>query len=172
MSPERGGWADTDPVLRTVARAVFSLVLLFALHLLWRGHNLPGGGFIAGLTTSAAMVLYRVAFGRPVTRVNPRALLPWGLGVAGVTALVPLLAGRPLLTSAFGYVTLPVTGEFEWATAFIFDVGVYLVVVGTTVGIVDTLATAAVRGDHGARGEVEEVAHEGARDAHEGEVEP
>jgi len=152
-------------VLRTVARAVFFLVLLFALHLLWRGHNLPGGGFIAGLTTSAAMVLYRVAFGRPVTTINPRALLPWGLGVAGVTGLVPMLAGQPFLKSAFGYVTTPVTGEFEWATAFVFDVGVYLVVIGTTVGIVDTLATAAVRGEYDVRGEVEEIEHD-----HGGEV--
>lgn len=155
-SPPGGPFAD-DPILRTVARAVFYLVLMFALHLLWRGHNSPGGGFIAGLTTAAAMVLYRVAFGRSVTRLNPRALLPWGLAVAGVTGLVPMLLGLPFLTSAFGYLTTPVTGRFEWATAFIFDVGVYLVVVGTTMGIVDTLAEAAVQGDPDVLGEVEEV---------------
>jgi multisubunit Na+/H+ antiporter MnhB subunit len=67
---------NDDPILQTVARLAFYLVLVFAIHLLWRGHHWPGGGFIAGLMMSAGMVLYRVAFGKQATRVGPRTLLP------------------------------------------------------------------------------------------------
>ena len=133
---------EDDPILRSVARAVFYIVVFFGLHMLWRGHNEPGGGFIAGLIVSAAMVLYRVAFGVSVTTLNMRLLLPWGLTVAGLTGLIPLLFGVGFLESAYGYVTLPITGKFEWATAFIFDVGVFLVVVGTTMSIIGNLADA------------------------------
>lgn len=134
--------SEADPILRTVARSVFYLVLLFSLHMLWRGHNEPGGGFIAGLIASAAMILYRVAYGESATRLNPLALLPWGLGVAGLTGLLPFALGRPFLKSDYGYVTTPLSGEFEWATAFVFDVGVYLVVVGATMSVIANLAFA------------------------------
>lgn len=133
---------DNDPILQTVARLAFYLVLVFAIHLLWRGHHWPGGGFIAGLTTAAGMVLYRVAFGVQATRLEPRTLLPWGLGIAAFTGVGALLLGYPFLTSDYGYVTTPLTGEFEWATALIFDVGVFLVVVGMTNTVIYSLAEA------------------------------
>ena len=131
-----------DPVLRTVARAVFYLVIVFALHLLLRGHHLPGGGFIAGLTTAIAIILHRVAFDADPFATDPRRLIPAGLGLAALTGIVPMLLGYPFLKSAYGYVTTPLTGEFEWATAVAFDVGVFLTVVGATLTIVRVLATA------------------------------
>jgi multicomponent Na+:H+ antiporter subunit B len=132
--------SHNDPILQTVARLAFYLVLVFAVHLLWRGHHWPGGGFIAGLTTAAGMVLYRVAFGRQATSLEPRTLLPWGLVIAALTGLGALFLGFPFLTSAFGYVTTPLTGEFEWATALVFDIGVFLVVVGMTNTVIYSLA--------------------------------
>ncbi|GMA13888.1 cation transporter [Deinococcus metallilatus] len=124
-----------DPILRTVSRAVFALVLLFAFLLLWRGHNAPGGGFIAGLMTVCALILHRIATGTSALRVDPIRLVPWGLALAFVTGLVPYLLGKPFLKSAFGYITTPLTGEFEWASALLFDFGVYLAVVGASLAI-------------------------------------
>lgn len=131
-----------DPVLRTVARAVFYLVIVFALHLLLRGHHLPGGGFIAGLTTAIAIILHRVAFDTDPFAMDPRRLIPAGLGLAALTGIVPMLLGYPFLKSAYGYLTTPLTGEFEWATAVAFDVGVFLTVVGASLTIVRVLTTA------------------------------
>ncbi|AFZ66650.1 MnhB domain-containing protein [Deinococcus peraridilitoris] len=170
----QGALQEHDPILQTVARAVFYLVLLFSLHMLWRGHNEPGGGFIAGLITSAAMILHRVAFGKAVTLFNPLVLLPWGLGVAALTGLVPLLFGSAFLKSAYGYISPPFIGEFEWATAFVFDVGVYIVVVGATMSVIGNLAlvrpTETPRDADAARlGEARHNAHDARSQSSQGE---
>ncbi|WP_034387050.1 Na(+)/H(+) antiporter subunit B [Deinococcus sp. YIM 77859] len=142
MSPKRKHSAapstaplTNDPVLRSVSRAVFALVLLFALLLLWRGHNAPGGGFIAGLMTACALILHRMATGESALRLDPIRLLPWGLALSFGTGLVPYLLGKPYLKSDYGYIKTPLTGEFEWATALLFDLGVYLLVVGSSLAI-------------------------------------
>lgn len=124
-----------DPVLRTVSRAAFALIMLFALLLLWRGHNAPGGGFIAGLMSACALILHRMATGHDALRVNPITLIPIGVALSFVTGLVPYLTGRAFLKTDFGYITTPLTGEFEWATAMAFDIGVYLVVIGAGLAI-------------------------------------
>ncbi|WP_240738507.1 Na(+)/H(+) antiporter subunit B [Deinococcus fonticola] len=125
-----------DPVLRTVSRAAFALIMLFALLLLWRGHNAPGGGFIAGLMTACALILHRMSTGTDaLRRVNPITLIPIGVALSFATGLVPYLLGKPYLKTDYGYLTTPLTGEFEWATAMIFDIGVYLVVIGAGLGI-------------------------------------
>ncbi|MDL2343436.1 Na(+)/H(+) antiporter subunit B [Deinococcus sp. MIMF12] len=132
-----------DPILRSTSRAVFALVLLFSFLLLWRGHNAPGGGFIAGLMTACALVLHRIAYGFSALRLDPVRLIPWGLALSFATGLVPYLLGKPFLKSDYGYITTAVTGEFEWATALLFDLGVFLLVVGASLTIAYALTEVA-----------------------------
>lgn len=76
--PRPGDLLINDPILKTISRAAFALVMLFALLLLWRGHNAPGGGFIAGLMTVCALILHRIANGDSALRVDPVKFIPWG----------------------------------------------------------------------------------------------
>ncbi len=129
----------TDPILVTTSRAAFALIMLFALLLLWRGHNAPGGGFIAGLMTVCALLLHRMATGEDALRVPPLRLIPLGLALSFLTGLVPYLLGKPFLKTDYGYITTALTAEFEWATAMLFDIGVFLVVVGAGLSIAEAL---------------------------------
>ena len=118
------------------ARLVLPLTLLVAVYLLLRGHNLPGGGFIAGLVTAIALILMYLANGVAWTQDrlpgNMQPVMGVGLLIATLTGLASILLGYPYLTTSFGYFDWPLVGEFEWASAMIFDLGVWLVVVGTT----------------------------------------
>ena len=149
--PQPGDLLINDPILKTISRAAFALVILFALLLLWRGHNAPGGGFIAGLMTVCALILHRIANGDSALRLDPVKFIPWGLALALTTGLVPYLLGRPFLKSDYGYITTALTGEFEWATALLFDLGVYLVVVGVGLALayalIEVEPTERVEGD-------------------------
>jgi monovalent cation:proton antiporter len=131
-------------ILTTVTRLVFFVVLLFSLYLLLRGHNSPGGGFIAGVMTALGVLLQSIAsdlrYVRLVFRVEPRVLAGIGLMTSLTTGLVPMLLGYPFLTSTFGHVHVPGLGEVEIASAFFFDLGVYCVVVGGSLLMMITLA--------------------------------
>jgi multicomponent K+:H+ antiporter subunit A len=100
-----------------------------------RGHNQPGGGFIAGLVVAIALLMQAMASGyvwaAERLHLNAHTMLGLGVLLAGLTGLGSLLFGRPFLTSTFGYFHLPIVGEFELASAMGFDTGVYFAVVGT-----------------------------------------
>jgi len=135
---------DSHPmVLDTLSRTLLPMALLISVFIFLRGHNLPGGGFIAGLITAVALILQYISHG--VTWAQQRQPFSYhgiaGLGVliAGLTGLGSWLFGRPFLTSAFGHFHLPLIGEFELATAMLFDLGVYLTVVGATLLILSNI---------------------------------
>jgi multicomponent K+:H+ antiporter subunit A len=140
------GWApDARPVLlKVVAAAVLPLGLLLAASLFLRGHNAPGGGFIAGLVAAIALVLQYVALGQDVAAKQFRQGTAWLLGlgllIATATGVGSLLVGHAFLTSAFAELTWPLVGHFELASAMAFDLGVFLVVVGTALTILASLA--------------------------------
>lgn len=127
-------------VFRTLAVPVVYVLLAIGLHFFLRGHGAPGGGFIAGLIIAVTALVARMAQERRLLTVPPLRLVAFGLLVALLTGAAPMLLGEAFLKSAFGYVTWPVVGEFEWATAALFDLGVFLVVVGTTLTVIDLLA--------------------------------
>jgi multicomponent K+:H+ antiporter subunit A len=138
-------WArDRHPlVLATLSRILLPMALLVSVFIFLRGHNLPGGGFIAGLVTAVALILQYVAMGVQWTQqrlpFNYHRMAALGVILATLTGLGSWLFGRPFLTTAFGHFSLPLLGEFELATAMLFDLGVYLTVVGTTLLILANL---------------------------------
>lgn len=129
--------ADVHPVIMGVlARLLLPLALLVSAFIFLRGHNLPGGGFIAGLLTAVALIVQYLANGIAWSQErlhwNAQQFIGAGLLAAALTGLASLLAGYPFLTSAFAHLHWPVVGDFELASAMVFDLGVYLVVVGAT----------------------------------------
>jgi multicomponent Na+:H+ antiporter subunit B len=127
----------TSPILSATARALAPLVLVFSVFALLRGHNEPGGGFVGGLLAAAAFALWALAFGvgaaRAKLRAEPRALVAVGLGVALASGLAGPAAGLPFLGALWPGFALPVLGKL--GTPVIFDVGVYLAVLGVTLTV-------------------------------------
>jgi multicomponent K+:H+ antiporter subunit A len=121
-------------VLLTVTRILLPLTLLVAVYILLRGHNMPGGGFIAGLVVSVALIMHYLASGIRWTsarlHLDYHLTIAVGLLLATLTGVGSWLFGTPFLTSAFGHFHLPVLGEFELASAMLFDIGVFLTVIG------------------------------------------
>ncbi|MCW8841564.1 MAG: monovalent cation/H+ antiporter subunit A, partial [Gammaproteobacteria bacterium] len=140
-------WAsDRYPmILAVISRPLLPLALVVAIYLMLRGHNMPGGGFIAGLVTAIALILQYVASGIAWTRarmnINYIKLTATGVLLSTLTGLGSWLFGYPFLTSGFGHFHLPLVGEFELATAMLFDLGVYLAVIGSTLLVLANLGT-------------------------------
>jgi len=115
-------------------RIVFYAVLMVALWLLFAGHNQPGGGFVAGLLAGSAVSLQFIAGGMPsvlaISRFRPWTVLGGGLLTAAATAALPLAFGRPVLYSAARAFDLPVVGSMKLGSALVFDIGVFVTVVG------------------------------------------
>ena len=128
---------DMHPaIMASLTRLLLPLALLVSAFILLRGHNLPGGGFIAGLVTAVALIMQYLANGVAWTHerlpANLHPVIGAGLALATLTGLASLAFGHPFLTSTFGHVHWPLVGDFELASAMAFDLGVYLVVVGAT----------------------------------------
>jgi multicomponent Na+:H+ antiporter subunit B len=135
----------TSSILQTAVRVLMPLLLLFAVFLLMRGHNEPGGGFVAGLVVAASFILYSIAFGVDAARraliVAPATLLGVGPLLALVSGVPGLLAGRPFMTAIWITVGSGSTA-FHLGTPLVFDIGVFLAVIGAVLTIVFTLAEA------------------------------
>ena len=127
-----------SPIFRTAARLLMPLLLVFAVFLLLRGHDEPGGGFVAGLVAAAAFALYALAFGvtraRHALLVRPMTLLGTGLLLALLSGVPAVLRGEPFLTAWWG------PGPVPFGTPVVFDVGVLLVVAGVVLMMTFSLA--------------------------------
>ncbi|WP_179991231.1 monovalent cation/H+ antiporter subunit A [Acinetobacter sp. YH16058] len=134
-------------MLRITASWILPIALVVSLYIFLRGHNLPGGGFIAGLITAMALIIQYIALGQDHTEQmlkakSGRLYEIWigvGLSIAGLTGLAAWFWGRPFLTSAHIYVNPPIIGEMHLASAALFDVGVYVTVVGAVMLMISVL---------------------------------
>jgi multicomponent K+:H+ antiporter subunit A len=136
-------------VLTTAANVMLPFTLMVSLYIFLRGHNEPGGGFIAGLVTAIGLVTQYMADGFAHTErrmgIDFTRVAGTGVGIAGLTGIAAWLFGRPFLTGAHGHPEVPLLGELPLASAMAFDLGVYLVVVGGTLLMLATLANASTR---------------------------
>ncbi|MDP8960910.1 MAG: DUF4040 domain-containing protein [Actinomycetota bacterium] len=135
-------------VLRTGVAAIFPIAMIFSLFLLFAGHNSPGGGFVAGLVAGAVLVLRRMTGGpgelRTVLPLSPSLVLGAGLGLAVLAAAGGWLWGSALLESATWQVDLPLLGSVKTTSTLLFDLGVYVVVVGFVLMVLRTLGEESV----------------------------
>lgn len=133
----------TSSILQTATRVLMPLLLLFAVFLLLRGHNQPGGGFVGGLVVASSFVLYSIAFGvdagRRALLVRPSTLLGVGPFVALTSGLPGVVTGQPFMTAQWTELALG-SRVIAVGTPLVFDVGVFLAVVGVVLTIVFTLA--------------------------------
>jgi multicomponent K+:H+ antiporter subunit A len=124
-------------------------VLMVGVFIFLRGHNEPGGGFIAGLVVAIALVMQYMASGfawaEARQRIDYHAVIGLGVVIAGLTGLGSWLAERPFLTSNFGYFRIPPFEKFELATAMAFDLGVFLTVIGAVMLALSSLSRIAIR---------------------------
>ena len=144
---------DINPVIMaSLTRLLLPLALLVSMYILLRGHNMPGGGFIAGLITAVALIMQYLANGVTWTQqrlpANEHTMISYGLLIATLTGMASWFFGYPFLTSTFSHIHWPLVGEFELASAMAFDLGVYLVVVGATLLIIINLGLMHSRSPH------------------------
>ena len=145
-----GEAGDRHPLMMVVAtRVMMPIVLMVAVYIFLRGHNAPGGGFIAGLIVAIAYLMQYMASGfawaAERQRVPHHGLIGAGVLVATLTGIGSWLAGKPFLTSSYGYVDPPLIEKFELATASLFDLGVFLCVLGAVMLALDSLSRMAHR---------------------------
>lgn len=129
-------------IVSGASRLLLPLLLLFSLFLLLRGHYDPGGGFVGGLVAASAFILYALTYGTAAVRetlpIGPRRLVGVGLATALVSAMAGLFAGDPVLRGL--WLSRPVPALGLLGTPLLFDVGVYLAVVGVVLTMILTLA--------------------------------
>lgn len=134
-----------DLILKTTTTIIAFLILAFSFYLFLAGHNAPGGGFIGGLMTSGAFVLMYLTYGfETMDRViifNFRTFIPIGLSVAVLTGVGSFFFDVEFLSHTFEHLHhIPLLGDVEVATAMLFDLGVYLTVIGVTMTIILSIA--------------------------------
>jgi multicomponent K+:H+ antiporter subunit A len=134
---------DKHPLMMVVlTRVMMPVVLMVGVYIFLRGHNEPGGGFVAGLVVAIAVVMQYMASGFAWAEKRQRypyhGIIGAGVLCAGLTGIGAWFAGEPFLTSAFGYFRIPPMQEFELATAMGFDLGVFLSVVGAVLLLLES----------------------------------
>jgi multicomponent Na+:H+ antiporter subunit B len=132
---------SVSTIQRTAARPLEVILLVLSVLMLLRGHNEPGGGFIGGLTAAGAFALHGLTHGvssaRRLLWVSPRSVAAWGLLAAVASGLLGLALGHSYLA---GIWLGKVAGVGKLGTVLLFDVGVYMVVVGTVLAVLEALS--------------------------------
>lgn len=132
-----------DVMLQTATKVVTFIILMFAVHIFFAGHYTPGGGFVGGLLTTSAIVLLMLAFDietvKKILPLNYVTMTAIGLLLAIATAAASIIFDVPFFTHAYDYFDLPLFGKTSLHSAMLFDAGVYLVVVGVTMTIIQTI---------------------------------
>ncbi len=150
--PDQPRAGDMHPTMMVVlTRVIMPLVMLIGFYIFLRGHNEPGGGFISGLVVSIGVVMQYMASGFSWTTARVRypyhGVIGAGVLIAGLTGIGSWFVAKPFLTTDFTYVRIPPFNEFELATAVLFDLGVFLAVVGAVMLSLESFSRLARRLD-------------------------
>jgi multicomponent K+:H+ antiporter subunit A len=141
--------SDDMAVPAVIMRAMFPVTVVLSFYLLLRGHNLPGGGFVAGITLAVGVILQYMAGGTRWAEerlaIRPTRWLAMGLSLALITGAGAWLFGYPFLTSHVAHIELPLAGGLHLPSAFFFDLGVFFLVVGATGLVLIALAHQSTR---------------------------
>jgi len=144
-SAENRPWSPEyyPTIFGSMAQVLFPIALLISFFLLLRGHNEPGGGFVGGLVAASALITLYMARGVEWSirrmHVDFQRVIAAGLLLAFMTGAVGLFVDQPFMSMWFTHVHIPVFGDVEMTTALFFDIGVYLVVIGSTMMILANL---------------------------------
>ncbi len=149
-SPDRRSAGDRHPMMLVVAtRLMLPIAMMVAAYIYLRGHNMPGGGFVAGLIFAIALLMQYMASGYEWAaarqRIDHHAIIGWGVVIAGLSGVGAWVVGLPFLTSGFEYIDIWPLEEFELATAAIFDLGVFLTVLGAVMLALASLSRIGLR---------------------------
>ncbi len=150
--PDKPLAGNQHPLMMVVlTRFLMPVALMVGIYIFLRGHNAPGGGFIAGLVFAIAVVMQYMASGYEWATDRQRypyhGIIGAGIGIAALTGVGSWFVGQPFLTSAFGYFRIPPMEEFELATAMAFDLGVFLAVLGAVMLSLESFSKLAQRSD-------------------------
>jgi multicomponent Na+:H+ antiporter subunit A len=130
-------------ILEVITRIAFPMMMMFSVYLLMAGHNLPGGGFAGGLVAGLALAVRYLAGGRyeltEAAPVQAGFVLGAGMALAVISGVLPVLFGANVFSQATPIVHVPLLGELHFPTALLFDLGVYLVVVGVMLDFLRSL---------------------------------
>ena len=141
--------ADYLMIPSVIMRLLFPVISVFAIYLFLRGHDLPGGGFVAGLAMAIAFIVQYMAGGarwvEARLNIRPVTWIALGLLCAATTGMGAWLVGYPFLTSHSTYAHVPLIGTLPFASALLFDLGVFMLVVGATVLMLIALARQSIR---------------------------
>jgi multicomponent K+:H+ antiporter subunit A len=141
--------ADDMLVPAVWMRGMFAAIVVFSLYLLFRGHDLPGGGFAGGIVFAIGLILQYMAGGtrwiESRLELQPVLLMGLGIGLATITGAGAWLFGHAFLTSHVAHLTLPFIGELHLPSAFLFDIGVFLLVIGATTIMLIAIAHQSLR---------------------------
>ncbi len=124
-------------IVRTAIKILTPLFLIFSVYLLFRGHNEPGGGFIGGLIAAMPLTFHAMIYGARETKkmfkINTMVLIALGLLISASSGLVSIFEGQPFMSSLWADFYLPIFGKP--GTPIMFDIGVYILVVGIVLRI-------------------------------------
>lgn len=134
---------SNDLILQTSTRVVFFIIFLFSIHIFFAGHYTPGGGFVGGLLMASAIVLLLLAYDfktvKEILPFNYLSMTAIGMLISLTTAAGSIFFNVPFFTHWFDYFEFPLLGKTSIHTAMFFDIGVYLVVVGITLTIIEMI---------------------------------
>ena len=134
----------SDAILQVAAKVLVFIIMIFSIYILFAGHHNPGGGFIGGLITASAMLLLYLAFDvqtvRDILPIDFKIVGATGLVLSLLTGLGAVVFGKPFLFQVYEYVNLPLLGKTGIGSSTLFDLGVYMAVVGTTMTIIQSIS--------------------------------